>query len=84
VTPVYDYPWKPGLQPAEKVIALNAWMKDYCSHGNCVFADYFSAMSHDHRGMREGLSKDGAHPTPLGYTIMGPIAEKAIGEALHQ
>jgi enterochelin esterase-like enzyme len=55
VTPVYDYPWKPGLQPTGKVIALNAWMKDYCSHGNCVFADYFSAMSDDHHGMREGL-----------------------------
>ena len=84
VTPVYDYPWKPGLQPAEKIVALNAWMKDYCAQGNCVFADYFSAMSDDHHGMREGLSKDGVHPTQLGYTIMNPIAEKAIGEALHQ
>src|SRR3981081_1477458 len=28
VLPVYDYPWKPGLQPAPKIIALNKWMKE--------------------------------------------------------
>ena len=84
VTPAYDYPWKPGLQPAEKIVALNAWMRDFCSHGNCVFADYFSAMSDGRHAMKEGLSKDGVHPTPLGYAIMEPIAERAVAEALHQ
>src|SRR6476660_4520502 len=29
VLPVYDYPWKPGLTPAPKIVALNAWMKHY-------------------------------------------------------
>jgi lysophospholipase L1-like esterase len=84
VTPAYDYPWKPGQKPADKIIALNAWMKEYCSHGNCVFADYFSAMSDERMGMREGLSLDGVHPTPSGYAIMAPIAEKAIKEAVRQ
>jgi len=23
ILPVYDFPWKPGLEPAEKIIALN-------------------------------------------------------------
>src|SRR5437762_13522203 len=26
VLPVFDYPWKPGLEPAPKIVALNAWM----------------------------------------------------------
>jgi len=26
VLPVYDYAWRPGLQPAAKIVALNAWM----------------------------------------------------------
>ena len=27
VLPVFDYPWKPGLEPAPKIVALNAWIK---------------------------------------------------------
>ena len=29
VLPVYDYPWKPGLEPAGKIIALNKLIKSY-------------------------------------------------------
>ena len=31
VLPAYDYPWRPGLQPAQKIVALNAWMKSYAA-----------------------------------------------------
>jgi lysophospholipase L1-like esterase len=82
VTPAFDYPWKRGLEPAEKVVALNAWMKDYCSKTGCVSADYFTRMSDEKHGMKEGLARDGIHPTPEGYSIMAPIAEKAIAQAL--
>lgn len=82
VTPAYDYPWKRGIEPAEKVVALNAWMKDYCAKTGCVYADYFTPMSDEKHGMKEGLSRDGIHPTPAGYAIMAPIAERAIAEAL--
>ena len=82
VTPAYDYPWKRGLEPAEKVVALNAWMKEFCSQNGCVYADYFSPMSDEKHGMKDGLSKDGIHPTPRGYGIMAPIAEEAISKAL--
>src|SRR4029078_9999807 len=27
VLPAYDYPWKRGLEPAPKIVALNTWMK---------------------------------------------------------
>jgi acyl-CoA thioesterase I len=82
VTPAYDYPWKRGLEPAEKVVALNSWMKDYCTKTGCVYADYFTPMADEKHGMKEGLSRDGIHPTPAGYAIMAPIAERAIAQAL--
>lgn len=82
VTPAYDYPWKRGLAPAEKVVALNDWIKDYCARTGCVYADYFSPMSDEKHGLKEGLSRDGIHPTPAGYAIMTPIAEAAIARAL--
>jgi lysophospholipase L1-like esterase len=83
VTPAFDYPWKRGLEPAEKVVELNRWIRNFCVQSGCVYADYFSSMSDDRHGMKEGLSRDGIHPTPAGYTIMLPIAEKAIAEALN-
>ena len=81
VLPVYDYPWKPGLQPAGKIIALNKWLKDYASRAGAVYLDYHSHMANAEQGMRDGLSSDGVHPTEAGYRVMAPLAESAIARA---
>ena len=31
LTPAFQYPWRPGIQPVEKISALNAWLKDYAA-----------------------------------------------------
>jgi len=82
VLPVYDYPWRPGLEPAPKIIALNAWMKDYARKNGAVYLDYHSAMSDSRGGMRDGLSSDGVHPTEAGYRVMAPLAAAAIAKAM--
>ena len=82
VLPVYDYPWRPGLEPAPKIMAVNAWMKDYARKTGAVYLDYHSAMQDARHGMREGLASDEVHPTEAGYRVMAPLAEKAIAEAL--
>jgi lysophospholipase L1-like esterase len=82
VTPAFDYPWRPGMEPAEKIVALNAWMKAWCVKYGCVYCDYFSALTNEAHGMKEGLSPDGVHPNYAGYAIMQPIAEKAIAKAM--
>ena len=82
VLPVYDYPWRPGLQPAPKIAALNAWMKSYAARVGAVYLDYYSALVDERGGMRGGLAYDGVHPTEAGYRVMAPLAEQAIAEAL--
>jgi lysophospholipase L1-like esterase len=82
VLPVYDYPWKPGLEPAPKIIALNKWMKDYAKKHGAIYLDYHSAMADERGGMRSGLASDGVHPTEAGYRVMAPLAEQAIKKAL--
>jgi lysophospholipase L1-like esterase len=57
-------------------------MKDHCARTGCFYADYFTPMADDKHGMKEGLSRDGIHPTPAGYAIMASIAERAIAQAL--
>ncbi len=83
VTPVFDYPWKPGLQPVSKIAALNTWLKDYAAKNRFVYLDYFSAMVDPaNQGMKAALASDGVHPNKSGYAIMAPLAEAAITQAL--
>jgi len=82
VLPVYDYPWRPGLQPAPKIVALNAWMRRYADSTQNVYVDYHSAMRDDRNGMRAGLASDGVHPNEEGYKIMVPLVEAGIAQAL--
>lgn len=82
VLPVYDYPWKPGLEPAQKIVTLNAWIKRYCEEKGFIYLDYFTPMANDRHGMKEELTYDGVHCTEEGYKVMEPLAQAAIKQAL--
>lgn len=74
VLPVYDYPWKKGLQPAAKIVALNTMLKSFALNNGLYYVDYHTLMKDENDGMREGLAADGVHPNKVGYIIM----EKAL------
>ena len=82
VLPVFDYPWKPGLEPAPKIMALNAWMRQYASANGAVYVDFHSAMQDERHGMKRELSYDGVHATEAGYRVMATLAEQGIATAL--
>lgn len=83
VHPAFDYQWKPGLKPNEKIPVLNKLLKAYSKQNNIVYLDYFSAMVDDKNGLRSELGPDGVHPNKKGYQIMAPLAEAAIKKALN-
>jgi len=82
ILPVFDYPWKPGLEPAEKIITVNQALKNYASKNGMIYLDYFSAVVDERKGMKAEYSKDGIHPNAAGYKAMEPLAESAIAKAL--
>lgn len=84
VLPVSEYPWRPGLQPAEKARALNAWIKQYAQSHGAVYLDYHSKLSNRQGGMDKALAYDGVHPTVAGYAVMAPLAQQAVERALAQ
>lgn len=84
VLPATEFPWKPGLNPGPKVVALNRWLKSYSAARHLVYVDYYSAMTDGALGMRSDLTHDGVHPTQAGYRIMKPLAEAAIHAALRR
>src|SRR6201996_1422711 len=82
ILPVADYPWKPGLMPAQKIRTLNDWLKGYCVNHSATYLDYYSAMGGPDGGMKAGISFDGVHPNGQGYAIMAPLAQAAIDKTL--
>jgi lysophospholipase L1-like esterase len=82
VLPAYDFPWRPGLSPAEKVVSLNEWIKNYASKNGFIYLDYYSPMVDDRKGLKAEYTTDGVHPNEKGYKIMEPLVEKAIALAL--
>ncbi len=84
VLPVFDYPWKPGLNPAEKIATLNKFMKNYADKNEVVYLDYYSSMVDERKGLKDEYTSDGVHPNEAGYKVMAPLAEEAIEKALIQ
>ena len=81
VLPAFDYPWRHGQEPVEKIAALNSWLKDYATSHRLVYLDYYTAMQDARHGLPPELSGDGVHPSLAGYAVMQPLAEKAIAQA---
>ncbi|MFM9825628.1 SGNH/GDSL hydrolase family protein [Flavobacterium sp.] len=83
VLPASDFPWKKGMQPAEKIMALNTKLKEYALANEINYLDYFSAMVDEKKGLKSIYSNDGVHPNMLGYEVMSSLAESAILKKLN-
>tara|TARA_R110002049_G_scaffold3795_5_gene27615 strand:+ start:91143 stop:91841 length:699 start_codon:yes stop_codon:yes gene_type:complete len=84
VLPAFDFPWRKGMEPAEKVVTLNAMIASYAKKHDTVYVDYFSAMVNSQKGLKDELGSDGIHPNAAGYAIMEPLVENGIARALNQ
>jgi len=82
ILPAYDYPWRRGLTPAPRIVAVNAWMKAYAARVGATYLDYHAAMSDERQGLRAEFGDDGVHPNEAGYRVMAALAARAIDEAL--
>jgi lysophospholipase L1-like esterase len=82
VLPAYDFPWNPGVYPAEKIDSLNQWIKSYASSNGFFYIDFYTSMVDGRKGLKAELTVDGVHPTAAGYKIMEALAEIEITKAL--
>lgn len=84
ILPVYDYPWRKGLEPIGKISEINQWMKEYAQENGHAYLDYYQAMVDERKGLKAEYSGDGVHPNAKGYAVMEPLAKEAIQEALNE
>lgn len=81
IPPADDFPWRPGLQPALKIQALNAWLRKYAASRGVVYLDYYRVLSSDGGALKPGLGQDAVHPNRAGYDLMEPLTRAAIAQA---
>ena len=87
ILPAIDYPWKPGLDPAYKIIAINKALKAFSEENNFIYLDYYAAMVDDKGGLKVPeytTANDLVHPNKKGYLVMEKLAEIAINKALNK
>ena len=82
VLPAYDYWWSRGMEPAEKIVALNRWLKDCAAQRGLVYVDCHRPLADARHGLRPEFGPDGVHPNPAGYAVMAPLVEAGIAAAL--
>ena len=84
VLPVFDYPWSPGKEPAQKIIDLNNALRFYAETHDITFVDYHTPMKDERNGLRLELGEDGVHPNINGYLLMEPLVEAGIAKELQK
>lgn len=80
VLPAYEYSWRKGLEPAEKIVALNKMIKEYADGHHIVYVDYHSRLKDERNGLPEKYSGDGVHPTPEGFKIMEEMIMEVVAK----
>jgi len=84
VLPAIDFPWNPGLEPADKVLELNAILKNFAKEKDLPYVDYHAAMKDENNGLRVPeftAADDLVHPNEAGYILMEKLVQAGIDEA---
>lgn len=87
VLPAVDFPWRRGIKPAEKILALNHLLKEYAAKNGLQYVNYHSALKDEHNGLKVPqftTANDLVHPNAAGYKIMEGLIQPAIRQALKE
>lgn len=85
VLPAKDYPWKPGMDPLNKIPKLNAMIKAYALTNDLTYVDFYEAMQDGNGGMKvpeHTSANDLVHPNKAGYLVMEEIVKEVIDSIL--
>jgi lysophospholipase L1-like esterase len=84
IPPAARIPWSPRVAPAENIVAINRWLRNYAKRQRIVFVDYYAVLSDDRGGFKASLSDDGVHPNAAGYIAMGPLARAGLKRVMSE
>jgi lysophospholipase L1-like esterase len=73
------------IRPVGKIAAINGGLRGLAKETGSVYLDYYSVLVDKAAGtrqMKKELTDNGVDPNDAAYTLMAPLAEKAIAAAL--
>ena len=65
----------------ERINEVNELIQKYSARSGAAYLDYFPALAED-GNLKKELTSDGVVPNDAGYRVMGPLAAKAVADAL--
>lgn len=80
VPPAGEYGWRKGLEPAPKIIRLNAMIRAYAEAEGIPYVDYHTPMAAEDGSMKTDYTKDGVHPLAPGYEVMERLLLPVVRE----
>jgi lysophospholipase L1-like esterase len=83
VPPAGAFPWRATvLEPAQHIVEMNEWLRRFAREKNLIYVDYHEPLADERDAMKQTFSNDGVHPNRDGYSVMEPLARRAIEQAL--
>jgi lysophospholipase L1-like esterase len=80
--PTGKFTWAPQLSPGPQVVQYADWIRRYAAEQNLVLADYYPLLATPDGAMKPELGPDGVHPNKAGYSLIEPVTQRSIAEAL--
>jgi lysophospholipase L1-like esterase len=80
IPPAGAFSWRPTLQPAARIVALNQWLRGYAARNHLTYVDYHTALKGSAGELKATLGNDGVHPNRDGYVLMRRLAQSAISQ----
>ena len=73
---------RPDYNVRPQVLSLNRRLKGLAAERAVTYVDYYGPLATGDRAFDPKFSNDGVHPTYVGYSVMEPLVEKALSDAL--
>lgn len=82
--PAAKFPWRPEINPTQKVVNLNKMLKKYADESGAYYLDYFSATVTEENGLQKEFTYDEVHLTRVGYQFIEPMVVEAIEKIINK
>ena len=82
VPPSNSFPKLPDFRPEDRIIELNGMIKQWADSEGIPYADYYSVLVDDEKGLKKAYQRDTVHPNATGYTAMEGVIQPILKKVL--
>ena len=78
IMPAEVVPWRPDIDPRQRIASLNHWLRAHAEQHGCTFIDYHAVLATETGALRAPYSSDGLHLADEGYLAIEPTMLAAL------